>query len=117
MRDRSVVGLDLITNISVHVEDASRAHWQNKGHNGDGTLVCWHCYHGTDALPGTQVPLLYKGGRTAGKVRPYFAHPPRVGPPGGHHPETVWHADANIPCCGGPPANPRHRGHHRVLDS
>jgi hypothetical protein len=39
------------------------------------------------------VPLVYVG-KAYGKVRPHFRHYPGLGPPGGHHPETVWHHTA-----------------------
>jgi hypothetical protein len=90
----SVVGLDLDLGRSVHLLDQPRSVWKRKGYGGDGTLVCWHCYHGVDAPPGTRVPLVFKGGKKYGKVRAHFAHPANQAPPGGHHPETVWHANA-----------------------
>jgi hypothetical protein len=43
---------------------------------------------------GTRVPLLYRGGKQYGKVRAHFAHPAGLGPPHGHHSETIWHANA-----------------------
>jgi hypothetical protein len=92
--DLSVVGLDLRTGRSVHVEDQPKHVWKIKGYNGDATLVCWHCYHGIDMPAGTRVPLLYRGGKQYGKVRAHFAHPAGLGPPNGHHPETIWHANA-----------------------
>lgn len=94
MSDLSVVGLDLHANSSVHVDDEPKHVWKAKGYGGDGTLVCWHCYHGVDAPAGTRVPLLCKGGKKYGKVRTYFAHPRGQAPPGGHSPETLWHANA-----------------------
>lgn len=94
MGDLSVVGLDLRTERSVHVEDQPKHVWKAKGYNGDAKLVCWHCYHGIDMPTGTRVPLLYRGGKRYGKVRAHFAHPAGLGPPNGHHPETIWHANA-----------------------
>ncbi|MFI1073215.1 competence protein CoiA family protein [Streptomyces puniciscabiei] len=60
------------------------------GHGGTGQLVCFYCFHGFEAAPGTRVPLVTRG-RLGGKVRRHFAHPPGQAPAGGHHPETVWH--------------------------
>jgi hypothetical protein len=94
MADLSVVGLDLATRTSVHVDDQPRHVWKAKGYGGDGTLVCWHCYNGVDAPTGTLVRLLYRGGKKYGKVRAHFAHPKGQAPSGGHHPETLWHANA-----------------------
>jgi hypothetical protein len=94
LSEYSVVGLDLDLGRSIHLLDQPRSVWRRKGYGGDGTLVCWHCYHGVDAPAGTRVPLIYRGGKKYGKVRAHFAHPPNQAPPGGHHPETVWHANA-----------------------
>ncbi|MEV4693528.1 hypothetical protein AB0K27_20795 [Micromonospora echinospora] len=69
MNDLSVVGLDLRSGSSVHVDDEPKYVWKTKGYGGDETLVCWHCYHGMDAPPGTRVPLLCRGGKKYGKVR------------------------------------------------
>ncbi|MFD6666279.1 hypothetical protein ACFWDK_28440 [Micromonospora chalcea] len=69
MNDLSVVGLDLRSGSSVHVDDEPKYVWKTKGYGGDETLVCWHCYHGVDAPAGTRVPLLCRGGKKYGKVR------------------------------------------------
>jgi hypothetical protein len=94
MSDLSVVGLDTCTGRSVHVDDAPKYVWNEKGYSGDHSLVCWHCFHGDRAAPGALVPLQCRGGRKYGKVRTYFAHPSGTAPVGGHHPETLWHANA-----------------------
>jgi hypothetical protein len=94
MSDLSVVGLATRTGRSVHVDDAPKHVWNEKGYTGDQSLVCWHCYHGADAPAGSLVPLQCRGGKKYGKVRTHFAHPPGMAPVGGHHPETLWHANA-----------------------
>ncbi|WP_067504394.1 competence protein CoiA family protein [Actinoplanes sp. TFC3] len=94
MGDLSVVGFDTRTGRSVHVDDAPKHVWNQHGYGGTAPLVCWHCFHGDEAPPGTLVPLQCRGGRKYGKVRTHFAHPPGMAPAGGHHPETLWHANA-----------------------
>ena len=63
--------------------------------SGRRTLVCALCHAGTDAEPGTRVPLVVRG-REGGLRRPHFAHPPGQAPVGGHHPESVWHLSAKV---------------------
>ncbi|MFJ2627686.1 competence protein CoiA family protein [Streptomyces sp. NPDC087532] len=94
MDDLLVVGLDLRTGREVHVSEQPGEYWRTRGYpDGDGSLVCFYCYHGMDAPPGARVPLVAKG-RLGGKVRLHFAHPPGRAPDAGHHPETVWHLTA-----------------------
>ncbi|GIH07543.1 hypothetical protein Rhe02_56100 [Rhizocola hellebori] len=93
MDDLLVVGMDLVTGRVVHVGDASADTWKIKGFGGDGTLVCRDCLDGDGVPAGTKVPLVYRG-RLHGKRRAHFAHPPGLGPKGGHWPETAWHRDA-----------------------
>ncbi|MEE1736435.1 competence protein CoiA family protein [Streptomyces sp. BE147] len=94
MDDLLVVGLDLRTGREVHVSEQPGEYWRTCGYpDGDGSLVCFYCYNGMDAAPGTRVPLVARG-RLGGKVRLHFAHPPGRAPAAGHHPETVWHLTA-----------------------
>lgn len=92
MDELGVVGLDLTTGLEVSIADETEVpRWRRKGHMGDRSLVCLHCFDGTDGPP-RRVALVAKG-RIAGRRRAHFAHPPGEGPPGGvHRPESVWHA-------------------------
>jgi hypothetical protein len=93
--DLLVVGLDLETGQEVDISDREVPDWFRKGHNGDRTLVCKHCYEGEDLRGGRRVVALVPKGRKGGKRRPYFSHPPGMAPPGGRHsPESLWHAKA-----------------------
>lgn len=93
--DLVVVGLDLETGQEVDIGNREVWDWARKGHNGDRTLVCEHCYEGEDLLGGPRVVALVPKGRIGGKRRKHFAHPPGMAPPGGRHsPESVWHAKA-----------------------
>jgi hypothetical protein len=74
----------------VHVAERPAELWRQLGYGAAGTLVCFFCFHGIDAAPGTRVPLVTRG-RLGGQVRTHFAHPPDQAPMGGHHPETIWH--------------------------
>jgi hypothetical protein len=56
--DLLVVGLDLETGQEVDIADREIADWHRKGHNGDQTLVCKHCYEGTDLPGGPRVVAL-----------------------------------------------------------
>ncbi|MET8680957.1 competence protein CoiA family protein [Streptomyces sp. NPDC004647] len=88
--DLLVVGFDLESGEEVHVGERPAHQWHRLGFHGTRTLVCFYCFRGIDAPPGTRVALLVRG-RTGGRVRFHFAHPPGRAPHGGHHPETVWH--------------------------
>jgi hypothetical protein len=79
--DLLVVGLDLTTGREVHVADRPAEEWRQLGYGAAGTLVCFFCFHGVDAAPGTRVPLVTKG-RFGGRVRTHFAHPPGQAPAG-----------------------------------
>jgi hypothetical protein len=93
--DQLVVGLDLVTGLEVDIGDRDIWDWGAKGHNGDQTLVCKHCYEGEDLPGGPRVVALVPKGRTGGRRRKHFAHPPGMAPPRGrHHPESTWHATA-----------------------
>ncbi|MFF8617178.1 competence protein CoiA family protein [Streptomyces sp. NPDC015350] len=92
--DLLVVGLDLDTGRHVHVEDRPMDQWRMLGYRHRESLVCAACFLGLDATaPGTRVPLIPRG-RIGGARRHHFAHPPHMAPPGGHHPETLWHLEA-----------------------
>lgn len=92
--DSLVVGLDLDTGREVHIEDRPIEQWRPLGYGHRESLVCAACFHGLDqTAPGTRVPLIPKG-RIGGARRHHFAHPPHMAPPGGHHPETLWHLEA-----------------------
>src|SRR5215831_5795924 len=95
VEDLLVVGLDLETGQAVDIGDQEVWDWHRKGHNGDQTLVCKHCYEGEDLPDGPRVVALVPKGRTGGRRRKHFAHPPGMAPPGGRHsPESTWHAKA-----------------------
>jgi hypothetical protein len=86
-----VVGLDLASGREVTVVDELDVpRWRRRGYGGDGTLVCLHCYDGSEGNR-RLVPLVARG-RVAGLRRAHFAHPPGMAPgPGEHHPESLWH--------------------------
>ncbi|WP_431921490.1 competence protein CoiA family protein [Nonomuraea jabiensis] len=88
--DLLVVGFDLTTGREVHVAERPAKVWRQLGYGAAATLVCFFCFHGIDAAPGSRVPLVTRG-RVGGQVRTHFAHPPGQAPAGGHHPETIWH--------------------------
>jgi Competence protein CoiA-like family len=98
--DLYVPGLDLCTGRVVEAGERPVWEWRRKGHNGDGTLLCLGCYHGTDWPDGPrEVPLVPRG-RVGGARQPHFAHPAGMGPPAGHHhPETAWHWEAKQLLC------------------
>ncbi|MDF3302951.1 competence protein CoiA family protein [Streptomyces tropicalis] len=92
--DLLVVGLDLDTGRHVHIEDRPIDQWRTLGYRHRESLVCAACFLGLDGVPaGTRVPLIPRG-RIGGARRHHFAHPPHMAPPGGHHPETLWHLEA-----------------------
>lgn len=92
--DLLVVGLDLDTGRHVHIEDRPMDQWRTLGYRHRESLVCAACFLGLDGVPaGTRVPLIPRG-RIGGARRHHFAHPPHMAPPGGHHPETLWHLEA-----------------------
>jgi Competence protein CoiA-like family len=98
--DLYVPGLDLCTGQVVQADERPVWEWREKGHNGDGTLVCLECYQGADRPDGPRPVPLVPRGRVGGIRRPHFAHPAGMGPPGGHHnPETAWHWDAKQRLC------------------
>lgn len=92
MAEPYVSGLDLSTMRVVQPDERNTWQWREKGHNGDGTLVCLECYHGSGTPDGKRhlVPLVPKG-KVNGARRQHFAHPPGMAPVGGHSPETAWH--------------------------
>ncbi|MCQ1577171.1 competence protein CoiA family protein [Streptomyces parvus] len=92
--DLLVVGFDLDTGREVHIEDRPMDQWRTLGYRHCESLVCAACFRGLDGtVPGTRVPLIARG-RVGGARRHHFAHPPHMAPPGGHHPETLWHLEA-----------------------
>ncbi|MFJ5635049.1 competence protein CoiA family protein [Streptomyces goshikiensis] len=92
--DLLVVGLDLDTGRHVHIEDRPIDQWRALGYGHRESLVCAACFLGLDGVTvGTRVPLIPRG-RIGGARRHHFAHPPHMAPPGGHHPETLWHLEA-----------------------
>jgi len=92
MAELYVPGLDLSTGLAVDAGEQETWEWQKKGHNGDGSLVCLECYLGDGALGGARAVPLVPRGKVGGVRRRYFAHPPGMAPPGGHHaPEGAWH--------------------------
>ncbi|MFI5864735.1 competence protein CoiA family protein [Streptomyces sp. NPDC051546] len=92
--DLLVVGLDLETGRHVHIEDRPMDQWRTRGYGHRESLVCAACFLGLDGVPAsTRVPLIPRG-RIGGARRHHFAHPPHMAPPGGHHPETLWHLEA-----------------------
>ncbi|MEV5903406.1 competence protein CoiA family protein [Streptomyces sp. NPDC052127] len=91
--DLLVVGFDLETQTEVHIGERPLEQWRTLGYGRRETVVCFYCWHGIDAPPATRVPLLARG-RIGGLVRPHFAHPANMAPPGGHSSETVWHINA-----------------------
>lgn len=95
MENLLVVGLDLETGQEVDIGDRKPWEWVPKGHNGDRTLVCKDCYEGQDLSGEPRLVALVPKGRTGGRRRPHFAHPPGMAPPGGQHSrESLWHAKA-----------------------
>jgi hypothetical protein len=92
MAEPYVSGLDLSTMRVVQPDERKTWEWYDKGHNGDRTLVCLECYHGSGTPDGRRhlVPLVPKG-KVNGARRQHFAHPPGTAPVGGHSPETAWH--------------------------
>ncbi|MER5888064.1 competence protein CoiA family protein [Streptomyces sp. NPDC001941] len=92
--DLLVVGLDLDTGRPVHIKDRPIGQLRELGYRHRESLVCAACYLGLDgAAEGSRVPLIPRG-RSGGRRRHHFAHPPHMAPPGGHHPETLWHLEA-----------------------
>jgi hypothetical protein len=51
MAELYVPGLDLATGLAVDAGEREKWEWREKGHNGDGTLVCLECYL-EDVRPG-----------------------------------------------------------------
>lgn len=100
MADLYVCGLDLSTGRVVQPDEREVWEWHEKGHNGDGTLVCLECFHGAESPDGASriVPLVPRG-RIGGVRQRRFAHPPGMAPAGGHSPETAWHWEAKHRLC------------------
>lgn len=100
MAELYVSGLDLSTGRVVQADEREVWEWHEKGHNGDGTLVCLECYHGADTPDGARrlVPLVPRG-RIGGVRQRHFAHPPGMAPVGGHSPETAWHWEVKHRLC------------------
>ncbi|MFD3422604.1 competence protein CoiA family protein [Streptomyces decoyicus] len=91
-----VVGLDLEGRREVHIDEKPMDQWRQLGYRHRESVVCAACFYGLDGVPqGTRVPLVSRG-RIGGRRRPHFAHPPHMTPPGGHHPETLWHIEAKL---------------------
>ncbi|MCZ1012269.1 competence protein CoiA family protein [Streptomyces lydicus] len=91
-----VVGLDLETGRQVHIDEQPMDQWRQLGYAHRESVVCAACFSGMDDVTaGTRVPLVPKG-RIGGSRRFHFAHPPGMAPPGGHHPETLWHLEAKL---------------------
>jgi hypothetical protein len=89
--DLLVVGYDLDTASEVHIGDRTMPEWHAIGYGGTRRLVCYLCWRGVDAAPGTEVALVPRG-RIGGKKRAHFAHPPGAGvhdSPAAK--ETIWH--------------------------
>ncbi|MFE7649892.1 hypothetical protein [Streptomyces phaeoluteigriseus] len=103
--DLLVVGFDLETRTEVHIGDRPLEQWRTLGYGRRETVVCFYCWHGIGAPAATKVPLLARG-RIGGLVRPHFAHPANMAPPGGHTQETVWHINAKHCLAVGPAACP-----------
>lgn len=100
MADLYVSGLDLSTGRVVQADEREVWEWHEKGHSGDGTLVCLECYHGADTPDRARrlVPLVPRG-RIGGVRQRHFAHPPGMAPAGGHSPVTAWHWEVKHRLC------------------
>ncbi|MFD6329217.1 competence protein CoiA family protein [Streptomyces niveus] len=91
-----VVGLDMNSGRETHIRERPMDQWRRLGYGRLESVVCAACFYGLDGVAeGTRVPLIARG-RIGGSRRPHFAHPPHMGPPGGHHPETLWHIQAKL---------------------
>lgn len=89
--DLLVVGYDLDAESEVHIGDRALPEWHAIGYKGTRRLVCYLCWRGVDAVPGTEVALVPRG-RLGGTKRAHFAHPPRAGVHGSRAArETIWH--------------------------
>lgn len=94
--DLLVVGLDLESGREVHIDERPMDQWRQLGYRRRESVVCAACFRGLDGVAeGTRAPLVARG-RIGGSRRPHFAHPPHMAPPGGHHPETLWHLEAKL---------------------
>lgn len=86
-----VVGYDLDTESEVHIGDRTLPEWHAIGYRGSRRLVCYLCWRGVDAAPGTEVALVPRG-RLGGRNRAHFAHPPGAGVHTSRAAkETIWH--------------------------
>jgi hypothetical protein len=86
-----VVGYDLDAESEVHIGDRTLPEWHAIGYKGTRRLVCYLCWPGFDAAPGTEVALVPRG-RLGGTKRAHFAHPPGAGVHRSRSArETIWH--------------------------
>lgn len=89
--DLLVVGYDLDAESEVHICDRTQPEWDAIGYKGTQRLVCYLCWRGVDAAPGTEVALVPRG-RVGGRNRAHFAHPPGAGVHDSRAAkETIWH--------------------------